>query len=153
MDLLDRSQAAFSYYGCIIMTDIFQFSNVYAVKPEITRLLDDKSGMPQECLQYITLPRKCTQMSATFRHRDIYIIHIQKKMQRRRRCNEFLPSIVGYNTDCLWETGLRSIKSQPYQSILGKEIFLALWTLKSVVCFGNLTKLADASFHLESSKA
>ncbi|KAL1936768.1 hypothetical protein VTP01DRAFT_902 [Rhizomucor pusillus] len=44
------------YYGCIIMTDIFQFSNVYAVKPEITRLLDDKSGMPQECLQYITLP-------------------------------------------------------------------------------------------------
>ncbi|ORY90531.1 nitrogen permease regulator 2-domain-containing protein [Syncephalastrum racemosum] len=44
------------YYGCIIMTDIFQFSNVYAVKPEITRMLDDKSGLAQECLQYITLP-------------------------------------------------------------------------------------------------
>lgn len=39
------------------MTDIFQFSNVYAVKPEITRLLEPKSGLSRECLQYITLPR------------------------------------------------------------------------------------------------
>ncbi|KAG0168466.1 Nitrogen permease regulator 2 [Apophysomyces sp. BC1015] len=46
------------YYGCIIMTDIFQFSNVYAVKPEITRLLDDKSGLAQECLRYVILPNK-----------------------------------------------------------------------------------------------
>ncbi|CDH51394.1 nitrogen permease regulator 2 [Lichtheimia corymbifera JMRC:FSU:9682] len=44
------------YYGCIIMTDIFQFSNVYAVKQEITRMLDENNGLAQECLQYITLP-------------------------------------------------------------------------------------------------
>lgn len=40
------------------MTDIFQFSNVYAVKQEITRMLDESNGLAQECLQYITLPSK-----------------------------------------------------------------------------------------------
>ncbi|OAD74380.1 hypothetical protein PHYBLDRAFT_99189, partial [Phycomyces blakesleeanus NRRL 1555(-)] len=50
-----QSMEHLMYYGCIIMTDIFQFSNVYAVKPEITRLLDDSSGLAQECLRYITL--------------------------------------------------------------------------------------------------
>lgn len=40
------------------MTDIFQFSNVYAVKQEITRMLDENNGLAQECLQYITLPSK-----------------------------------------------------------------------------------------------
>ncbi|KAI8138520.1 nitrogen permease regulator 2 [Fennellomyces sp. T-0311] len=45
------------YYGCIIMTDVFQFSNVYAVRPEITRMLESgKSGLAQECLEYITVP-------------------------------------------------------------------------------------------------
>ncbi|ORZ12259.1 nitrogen permease regulator 2 [Absidia repens] len=44
------------YYGCIVMTDIFQFSNVYAIQPELTRLLDEKSGLGRECLEYITLP-------------------------------------------------------------------------------------------------
>ncbi|KAI8381589.1 nitrogen permease regulator 2 [Radiomyces spectabilis] len=44
------------YYGCIIMTDIFQFANIYAVKPDITRLIDMKSGLAQECLRYVTLP-------------------------------------------------------------------------------------------------
>lgn len=38
------------------MTDIFQYSNVYAVKPEITRLFDPKYGLAQECLGYIMLP-------------------------------------------------------------------------------------------------
>ena len=39
------------------MTDIFQFTNVYAVRPEITRMLDPgKSSLAQECLEYITLP-------------------------------------------------------------------------------------------------
>lgn len=38
------------------MTDIFQYSNVYAVKPEITRLFDPKYGLAQECLRYIMLP-------------------------------------------------------------------------------------------------
>lgn len=40
------------------MTDIFQFSNVYAVKQEITRMLDENNGLAQECLQYITLPSR-----------------------------------------------------------------------------------------------
>ncbi|KAG2236466.1 hypothetical protein INT48_003257 [Thamnidium elegans] len=31
-----QSMEHMMYYGCIIMTDIFQYSNVYAVKPEIT---------------------------------------------------------------------------------------------------------------------
>ncbi|KAI8337709.1 nitrogen permease regulator 2 [Chlamydoabsidia padenii] len=44
------------YYGCIVMTDIFQFGNVYAIQPELTRLLDEKSGLGRECLEYITLP-------------------------------------------------------------------------------------------------
>ncbi|KAI9478371.1 MAG: nitrogen permease regulator 2 [Benjaminiella poitrasii] len=44
------------YYGCIILTDIFQYSNVYAVKPEITRLFDPRYGLAQECLHYIMLP-------------------------------------------------------------------------------------------------
>lgn len=40
------------------MTDIFQYSNVYAVKPEITRLFDPKFGLAQECLRYIMIPSK-----------------------------------------------------------------------------------------------
>ncbi|ORX62070.1 nitrogen permease regulator 2 [Hesseltinella vesiculosa] len=46
------------YYGCIVMIDIFQFSNTYAIKPELTRLLNDKTGLGQECLDYITLPKE-----------------------------------------------------------------------------------------------
>lgn len=38
------------------MMDIFQYSNVYAVKPEITRLFDPKYGLAQECLRYIMIP-------------------------------------------------------------------------------------------------
>ncbi|RCH86317.1 chitin deacetylase, partial [Rhizopus stolonifer] len=41
------------YYGCIILTDIFQYSNIYAVKPEITKLFDHKSGLAQECSKYV----------------------------------------------------------------------------------------------------
>ncbi|KAI8373359.1 nitrogen permease regulator 2 [Blakeslea trispora] len=44
------------YYGCIIMIDIFQYSNMYAVKPEITRLFDPKYGLAQECVSFITIP-------------------------------------------------------------------------------------------------
>ncbi|KAK4521804.1 Succinate dehydrogenase assembly factor 3 (SDH assembly factor 3) (SDHAF3) [Mucor velutinosus] len=51
-----QSMEHMMYYGCIIMTDIFQYSNVYAVKPEITRLFDAKYGLAQECLRYIMLP-------------------------------------------------------------------------------------------------
>ncbi|CAG8627576.1 13791_t:CDS:2, partial [Cetraspora pellucida] len=40
------------YYGCIIMVDIFQFSNVYAVKPDITRIIEDEA-LQSECLSYV----------------------------------------------------------------------------------------------------
>jgi hypothetical protein len=37
------------------MMDIFQYSNVYAVKPEITRLFDLNNGLAQECLRYVRI--------------------------------------------------------------------------------------------------
>ncbi|KAI8066391.1 nitrogen permease regulator 2-domain-containing protein, partial [Gongronella butleri] len=46
------------YYGCIVMADIFQFANVYAIKPQLTNLLNDKTGLGRECLAYITLPNE-----------------------------------------------------------------------------------------------
>ncbi|KAI8090259.1 nitrogen permease regulator 2 [Gilbertella persicaria] len=51
-----QSMEHMMYYGCIIMIDIFQYSNVYAVKPEITRLFDPKYGLAEECLRYIMIP-------------------------------------------------------------------------------------------------
>jgi len=43
------------YYGCIIMIDIFQFSNVYAVKPDIMRIIED-DAIQNECLSYVKKP-------------------------------------------------------------------------------------------------
>jgi len=43
------------YYGCIIMVDIFQFSNVYAVKPDIMRIIEDET-VQSECLSYVRKP-------------------------------------------------------------------------------------------------
>ncbi|KAF9439036.1 Nitrogen permease regulator 2 [Entomortierella beljakovae] len=43
------------YYGCIIMVDLFQFKNIYAVKLEMMRLTEDIS-MQNECVSYVTLP-------------------------------------------------------------------------------------------------
>jgi hypothetical protein len=40
------------------MMDIFQYSNVYAVKPEITRLFDLNNGLAQECLRYVRIEGK-----------------------------------------------------------------------------------------------
>ncbi|KAI8988520.1 nitrogen permease regulator 2, partial [Mycotypha africana] len=44
------------YYGCVILIDIFQYSNIYVAKQEITRLFDPKYGLAQECKKYIMLP-------------------------------------------------------------------------------------------------
>ncbi|CAO3658023.1 unnamed protein product [Umbelopsis vinacea] len=44
------------YYGCIILIDIYQFSNIYSIKPEVMQLLDEKSGLQEECIEYVTLP-------------------------------------------------------------------------------------------------
>ncbi|RUS23469.1 nitrogen permease regulator 2 [Endogone sp. FLAS-F59071] len=41
------------YYGCVIMVDIFQFSNIYAVKPDVMRLMEDR-GLQNECRDYVT---------------------------------------------------------------------------------------------------
>ncbi|KAF9355931.1 Nitrogen permease regulator 2 [Mortierella sp. AD094] len=43
------------YYGCIIMVDLFQFKNIYAVKLEMMRLTEDVS-LQNECVSYVTLP-------------------------------------------------------------------------------------------------
>ncbi|KAF9195434.1 Nitrogen permease regulator 2 [Haplosporangium sp. Z 767] len=43
------------YYGCIIMVDLFQFKNIYAVKMEMMRLTEDVA-MQCECVAYVTLP-------------------------------------------------------------------------------------------------
>ncbi|KAI8603722.1 nitrogen permease regulator 2 [Dissophora ornata] len=43
------------YYGCIIMVDLFQFKNIYAVKLEMMRLTEDTS-LQHECVSYVTLP-------------------------------------------------------------------------------------------------
>ncbi|KAF9360134.1 Nitrogen permease regulator 2 [Mortierella sp. NVP85] len=39
------------YYGCIIMVDLFQFKNIYAVKLEMMRLTED-SALQNECVSY-----------------------------------------------------------------------------------------------------
>ncbi|KAF9128884.1 Nitrogen permease regulator 2 [Mortierella sp. 14UC] len=43
------------YYGCIIMVDLFQFKNIYAVKMEMMRLTEDVA-LQCECVAYVTLP-------------------------------------------------------------------------------------------------
>ncbi|KAG0326903.1 Nitrogen permease regulator 2 [Dissophora globulifera] len=43
------------YYGCIIMVDLFQFKNIYAVKLEMMRLTEDLA-LQHECVSYVTLP-------------------------------------------------------------------------------------------------
>ncbi|GJJ68133.1 nitrogen permease regulator 2-like protein [Entomortierella parvispora] len=43
------------YYGCIIMVDLFQFKNIYAVKLEMMRLTEDVA-LQCECVSYVTLP-------------------------------------------------------------------------------------------------
>ncbi|KAG0343845.1 Nitrogen permease regulator 2 [Podila humilis] len=43
------------YYGCIIMVDLFQFKNIYAVKMEMMRLTED-TALQYECVSYVTLP-------------------------------------------------------------------------------------------------
>ncbi|KAF9374983.1 Nitrogen permease regulator 2 [Podila verticillata] len=43
------------YYGCIIMVDLFQFKNIYAVKMEMMRLTEDVT-LQNECVSYVTLP-------------------------------------------------------------------------------------------------
>lgn len=43
------------YYGCILMVDIFQFVNIYTLKPAIARLADEPS-IQAECGPYVTRP-------------------------------------------------------------------------------------------------
>ncbi|KTW31318.1 nitrogen permease regulating protein NPR2 [Pneumocystis jirovecii RU7] len=41
------------YYGCLIIVDIFQFSNMYAPTPDINMLVEDLA-LREECLAYIS---------------------------------------------------------------------------------------------------
>ncbi|CAE6479796.1 unnamed protein product [Rhizoctonia solani] len=43
------------FYQCVIMVDIFQYSNIYALKPSIEWLANDP-GVQEECPGYVTLP-------------------------------------------------------------------------------------------------
>ncbi|EPQ32193.1 uncharacterized protein PFL1_00390 [Pseudozyma flocculosa PF-1] len=43
------------YYGCIIVIDIFQYFNMYTVRPAIARMADDET-MGRECATYVTRP-------------------------------------------------------------------------------------------------
>ncbi|KAG8774762.1 Nitrogen permease regulator 2 [Ceratobasidium sp. 428] len=43
------------FYQCIIMTDIFQYTNIYTLKPSIQWLANDP-GVKEECPGYVTLP-------------------------------------------------------------------------------------------------
>lgn len=43
------------YYGCILMIDIFQFSNIYTLKPAVARMADD-TKVQAECGPYVTRP-------------------------------------------------------------------------------------------------
>lgn len=41
------------YYGCIIVVDIFQYFNMYTVRPAIAKMADDEA-MGRECAAYVT---------------------------------------------------------------------------------------------------
>lgn len=43
------------YYGCIIVVDIFQYFNMYTVRPAIAKMADDEA-LGRECATYVTRP-------------------------------------------------------------------------------------------------
>lgn len=53
------------YYKCVIMTDIFQFSNIYAPTNLITTFLSDPK-LSYDCQSYVTLPRNADILKLPF---------------------------------------------------------------------------------------
>ncbi|RUP50999.1 nitrogen permease regulator 2-domain-containing protein [Jimgerdemannia flammicorona] len=47
-----KSMEHLVYYGCVIMVDIFQFSNIYAVKPDVMRIMED-GPLQNESLRFL----------------------------------------------------------------------------------------------------
>lgn len=45
------------YYSFAILIDIFQFSNMYAIRPQAARMLDDEA-IGHECAAYVTAPKQ-----------------------------------------------------------------------------------------------
>ncbi|TKY90510.1 hypothetical protein EX895_000508 [Sporisorium graminicola] len=43
------------YYGCIIVVDIFQYFNMYTLRPAIAKIADDEA-LGRECATYVTRP-------------------------------------------------------------------------------------------------
>lgn len=53
VDLVRSAVRQLVYYGCIAVIDIFQYSNIYATTPDITRLAES-AELASACAQYIT---------------------------------------------------------------------------------------------------
>lgn len=46
------------FYKTILMLDMFLFSNIYAVMPSIIDFINDKDGLQEECLGYVSIGNK-----------------------------------------------------------------------------------------------
>ncbi|KAJ9070912.1 Nitrogen permease regulator 2 [Entomophthora muscae] len=53
--LAKKSMEHLLYYGCVVMVDLFQYSNIYAVKPSINRTIEDVI-LQRECMAYLFRP-------------------------------------------------------------------------------------------------
>jgi hypothetical protein len=53
ISLVKRALQHLLYYGCIVMTDIFQYSNIYATQPRVQLLLRSRE-LSGACLRYIS---------------------------------------------------------------------------------------------------
>ena len=58
------------YYKCVIITDIFQFSNIYAPTSSITTFLSDPK-LSYDCQSYVTLPKNSDILKLPFRELPI----------------------------------------------------------------------------------
>lgn len=62
--MIDCSFFAPRYYQVIMMVDIFQYSNMYTVKPAIQRITRDQN-IVEECGPYVTRDGEASERPAT----------------------------------------------------------------------------------------
>lgn len=62
LSLTRKALQHLAYYGCLILLDIFQFSNVYAPTADIGAFITDKS-VQEECARFVCTPRYRMKMS------------------------------------------------------------------------------------------
>ena len=53
--LVSKCMEHLVYYNCLLTTDIFQFSGIYAVTPELNSIVNEPS-LQEECCLYVALP-------------------------------------------------------------------------------------------------